>query len=298
MSHCFLNGKFVPLSKAAVSVHDIGILRGFGFFEAFRTYNRKPFRVKDHLARLKSASSHFNIRIPLSDAVIAHAINTLVTKNVPKNKEASIRIVLTGGRAINTIEPSLKAPTLYILVEEYRPLSRKYYRNGCSLLPVAFERQFPEYKTTNYIEAVSLQKKRKKVGALEILYTANGFVYECSTSNIFIVRRNVLITPQNGILEGITRRVVLEEATRVHIRTQKRNVSVRELYEADEMFITSSFKEVVPVVRVGGRRIGNGTVGPTTKRVMELFHSATLYHKNHYEIHRSPLCIFPQESRS
>jgi len=275
MAHCFLNGRIVPLSKASVSVQDIGVLRGFGLFEALRTYNRKPFHLKDHLARLKNASARFDVHIPFSDAKISQAIDTLVAKNVPKNKEANIRIILTGGQAFHTIEHDPKKPTFFILTEKFKPFLALYYQEGCALLVQEFQRQFPEYKTTNYIEAVSLQKKMKQVGALEILYVADGRVRECSTSNIFIVKRGVLITPRKKILEGITRKVVLEEAMRVHVRSKERDISVQELYEADEVFITSSFKEVVPVVKVGTRRIGSGTVGPITKRVMDLFRAAT-----------------------
>src|SRR3989344_7922317 len=206
MAHCFLNGRIVPLSKASVSVQDIGVLRGFGLFEALRTYNRKPFHLKDHLARLKNASARFDVHIPFSDAKISQAIDTLVAKNVPNNKEANIRIILTGGQAFHTIEHDPKKPTFFILTEKFKPFLARYYQEGCTLLVQEFQRQFPEYKTTNYIEAVSLQKKMKQVGALEILYVADGRVRECSTSNIFIVKRGVLITPRKKILEGITRK--------------------------------------------------------------------------------------------
>ncbi|OGG44740.1 hypothetical protein A2673_01745 [Candidatus Kaiserbacteria bacterium RIFCSPHIGHO2_01_FULL_50_13] len=277
--HCFLNGKLVSLSKATLSVHDIGVLRGFGLFEALRTYKRKPFHLGDHLRRLKNAAERFNIQVPMSDAKIARAIDALVAKNVSKNKEANIRIILTGGEAIHLIEFRPAHPTFYILAEEFKPPLTQYYQSGCTLIVQEFQRQFPEYKTTNYIQAVSLQTKMKKAGALEILYVSDGLVRECSASNIFIVKRGVLVTPHKMILEGITRKVVIQEARRAGIRVKERDVSVQELYNADEAFIASSFKEIVPVIKVGNRKIGNGKVSPTTTRVIDLFRAAT--HLNH-----------------
>lgn len=271
---CFLNGAYVSLSEAKISVQDIGVVRGFGFFEALRTYDRVPFHLKEHLARLHGAAKHFNVRVPFSDGDIAKVIDTLVKKNIPDKKEANIRIMLTGGAVVRALEFRKGAPTFYILVESYVPPPESAYRKGCSLIVAEFQRQFPEYKTTNYIEAVSLEEGRKKAGAIEILYTTDGFVRECTTSNIFIVKRGVVSTPKNGILLGITRKVVLTVAKQ-HFRIRESAVSVQELYGADEIFITSSFKEVLPVVKIGTRRIGNGAVGPVTKSIMCLYRSAT-----------------------
>ncbi|HEY4519828.1 MAG TPA: aminotransferase class IV [Candidatus Paceibacterota bacterium] len=273
--YCFLNGRIVPLSKAHLSLQDIGIIRGFGFFEALRSYARVPFHLKEHTARLRAGAKHFNVRVPFPDAHITGVIDTLIKKNIPHGREANIRIMLTGGTTVRGLEFRKSAPTFYILVEPYMPLPEPMYRNGCSLIVEEFERQFPEHKTTNYIEAVSLQEKRKRAGAIEVLYTAGGFVRECATSNIFIVKRGVVSTPGRGILKGITRAVVLEEIRRSGFRVCERDVSVEELYKADEIFITSSFKEVLPVVKLGKRRVGEGVVGSVTKSSMCLYRSAT-----------------------
>ena len=132
-------------------------------------------------------------------------------------------------------------------------------------------RQFMSYKTTNYIQAVLLQKERKEAGALEILYSFGGRVLECSTSNFFIVKNGRLITPKDDILLGITRKVTIDLA-RPSIKIEERPLGIEETFAADEAFLTSSFKEIVPVVAIDGKKIGGGKVGPITKKLMGSFH--------------------------
>jgi|SRR3989344_1106762 len=270
MQLCYLNGKLVPVSRAKISINDIGLLRGFGIYEAITTCNRRPFMLSDHLKRFRRSTDRMTLKIPVSNKKIEQALDRLIAHNVKKGKEAVVRMVVTGGTAKGGIEFDHATPTFYILVEELVPLDKKYYSNGSSLTVHEFQRQFPEIKTTNYIQAVLLQAKRRRAGALEILYVANGKVLECATSNFFIVKHGVLITAKKNILEGITRKVT-RGVSRPHFAIEEREVSVDEMYNADEAFLTSSFKGVVPVVKVGKRKIGNGSVGPVTKRVMELF---------------------------
>ena len=271
---CYLNGKILPLEKASVSVYDIGLLRGFAIYEALVTYNRKPFQLDDHLTRFRRSAKSLALKIPDSDSKIRATINELVRRSIPKNKEAIIRFILTGGKAIDGIDYEYEKPTFYILVEDFNELPKKYLENGCSLIMFEQQRQFAESKTTNYIQAVLLQKARKKGGALEILYVSNGKVLEASTSNFFIVKNNTVITAKSGILKGITRKVTIDLA-KSHFPLKEREIKVKELYSADEAFITSSFKDVVPVVKIGSRRIGNGKVGPVTNEIMRLFKEYT-----------------------
>lgn len=273
-AQCYFNGEIMPVAQAKVGIYDIGILRGFGIYEALMTYNRKPFRVRDHLARFRRSASALALKIPASDEEIRSAIEELLTHNIPAGREGVIRFILTGGEAIGGIEYDFETPTFYILVELFNPLDAAYYERGCALGVFEHQRQFPECKTTNYIQAVLLQKERRQSGALEILYTSKGRVLECATSNFFIVKDGRIITPKEGILEGITRKTAIEVAQK-EFPIEERAVSVDEMHAADEAFLTSSFKDVVPVVKVGGRGIGDGQVGAVTKRVMELFHGFT-----------------------
>ncbi|KKW19921.1 MAG: Aminotransferase class IV [Parcubacteria group bacterium GW2011_GWA2_51_10] len=273
---CYLNGKILPVADACVNVYDIGLLRGFGIYEAFMTYSRKPFMLADHLARFRRSAKAMSLKVPASDEEIRSAVDALVEKSIPSYKEAVIRIILTGGNALDGIEYNYDTPTFYILVEEFKPFPSTLYTDGCPLTVFEQQRQFPESKTTNYIQAVLLQEAREKAGAIEILYVSNGKVLEAATSNFFIVKNGVLITAKSGILEGVTRKVTIEVA-RPHFSVEIRDVSVDEMYDADEAFITSSFKEIVPIVRVGEKTIGSGKVGDVTKRLMKLFRDYTVH---------------------
>lgn len=271
---CYLNGKMLPVADARVGVYDIGLLRGFGIYEALMTYNRKPFMLKDHLARFRNSAKRLSLKVPATDKRITSAIHTLVERSIPKGKQAIIRFILTGGKAIGGIDYDYEHPTFYILVEEFKPFPKKFYTKGCSLIVFEEQRSFAESKTTNYIQAVLLQAEQKKAGALEILYISEGRVLEAATSNFFIVKNGTLITAKSNVLPGVTRKVTIDIA-RPHFKVEERDVTVDEMYAADEAFITSSFKEVVPVVKVGKRTIGDGKVGEVTKQVMKLFHEFT-----------------------
>lgn len=270
--YCYLNGNILPVRDARVGVYDIGLLRGFGIYEAMATANRKPFMFADHMARFRRSTDKVHLKIPITDAEIATVIQTLVEKNVSAGGEAVIRFILTGGTAIGGIEYDYNTPTFYILVEPLVPLNPMYYTEGCSLTVSEHQRQFAECKTTNYIQAVTLQQARKDAGALEILYVADGKVLECATSNIFIIKNGVIITPKENILLGITRQVTITVAQPL-FTLEERDITLEELYAADEVFLTSSFKDVVPVVRVGDHSIGDGKVGKNTQKVMSAFHT-------------------------
>ncbi|RJQ34088.1 hypothetical protein C4568_03015 [Candidatus Parcubacteria bacterium] len=272
---CYLNGKILPVSEAKVGVNDIGLLRGFGIYEAMRTFNRVPFMFADHMTRFHTSTDALKLTIPESDEEIHRIIAQLVDKNIPEGKDAVIRFILTGGEAIGGIEYNPKHPTFYILVEELKPLPPEVFEQGCTLLVHEHQRVFPGYKTTNYITAVLLQEERKKAGALEILYTYKGKVLEPATSNLFIVKNGKIATAKDDILAGITRKVSIDLA-RKEFQVDERDVSVDEMYAADEAFLTSSFKDIVPVVEIDGKKIGAGVPGPVTKRVMQLFHEFTV----------------------
>jgi branched-subunit amino acid aminotransferase/4-amino-4-deoxychorismate lyase len=274
-SYCYLSlgragGEILPVSEAKVGVYDIGLLRGFGVYEALRTVNSVPFMFADHMARFHRSTDALKLHIPESDERIRAIIAELIERNIPSGKDAIVRFIITGGEAIGGIEYNPQTPTFYILVEELYPLDDEVLQKGCKLIVHEHQRVFPEFKTTNYVAAVLLQEERKKQGALEILYTYRGKVLEPATSNLFIVSKGIIVTAKDDILAGITRKVAIDVAKK-EFQVEERSVSVDEMYAADEAFLTSSFKDIVPVVEVGGRTIGTGVPGPVTKRVMELF---------------------------
>lgn len=267
---CYLNGKILPVSEAGVSLYDIGLLRGFGIYEGLRSTNGKPFAFAEHMARFKRSGDELQLVIPKSDAEIDRAMRELIQKNVPAGRDSLIRMILTGGTAIGGIGFNPQTPTLFILVEPYDPPAKKYLDDGCNVVTYEHMRQFPQYKTTNYIQAVLLQKLKAEKDALEVAYVSNGKMLEATGSNLFVVKGGTIATPKGDILHGITRKVVLETAGK-EFSIEERDVAVEEMFAADEIFLTSSFKDVVPVTRVDGKAIGDGRPGPISKRVVQLF---------------------------
>ncbi len=271
--YCYLDGQTVPVADAKVGVYDTGLLRGFGIYEALATYNRKPFMFDAHMARFRASADRLGLDIPVSDEELRAILLDLMERNVPEG-EAAVRIILTGGEAIGGIDYDRSKPTFYVLVEPMQLPPAEAFENGVSVIVAEHQRQLPECKTIDYIEAVMRQKERKEAGALEVLFISEGLVRECATSNVFVVKHGVIATPKDRILLGITRKAAIM-AAEPRFPLEERDVTVDELYAADEAFITSSFKDVVPVVRVGDRVIGDGKPGPVTREVMRLFHELT-----------------------
>ncbi|MEK9185516.1 MAG: aminotransferase class IV, partial [Patescibacteria group bacterium] len=268
--YCFLNGEILPLTEAKVGVEDIGILRGYAIYEGIAAIKGEPFRMGDHWQRFLDSAHALNLNIPITEDKTIKIIRELNEKN-QRVERANVRIILTGGRAINGIEYEFENPTFYILVEKFEPLSKELYERGAKLITYNHLRFMPEHKTTHYITAVNLQKYRKEEEAVEILYVHDGEVLECATSNIFIIKDGKVITPAENILKGITRKVLLEIVAEVGLRQGERVVLESELREADEVFITSSFKDIVPIIKIDDYEIGNGKVGPRTADLMSQF---------------------------
>lgn len=268
--YCFLNGKIVPMEEAKVSVLDIGLLRGYGLYEGIAAFRGKPFHFADHWNRLLSGAHILNLNVPVTEETAERAIAEIIEKS-GYGERANVRIILTGGETIAGIEYNFENPTFYIVAEKWESLPREVYEKGGKLVTYRHMRELPEYKTINYIRAVNLQNWRKNERAVEILYTYDGEVLECATSNMFIVKNNTLITPDEDILKGITRKVVLEIAKNLGLGIEERVVEESELKTADEIFITSSFKDIVPIVRIDDLEVANGEVGTVTKSLMTEF---------------------------
>ena len=268
--YCFLNGKILPLSEAKIGVGDIGLLRGYGIYDGIAAFNGKPFRFTDHWNRFVSGAHILNLNVPITEEKAQKIIEELAVKNGFIDR-ANVRIILTGGQTIGGIEYDFENPTFYILVEKWEPLPLDFYKSGAKLVTYRHMRELPEYKTTNYIRAVNLQNWRKEEKAVEILYTHEGEVLECATSNVFILKNKTLITPVENILKGITRKVVLGLANKANFKIEERRIEEEELKTADEVFVTSSFKDIVPIVKIDDFVIAGGEVGPVTKDLMEEF---------------------------
>lgn len=260
----------MPVEEAKVSVLDIGLLRGFGIYDGLTTIGGKPFRFADHWNRFVDGAHALNLNIPITEEGCEKKIMEIVEKSGFSDR-ANIRMILTGGNTIGGIEYVFESPTFYITAEKWESLPKEYYEKGAKLVTYNHLREMPEHKTTNYIQAVNLQVWRKEEKAVEILYIHDGEVLECATSNICLVKNQTIITPVENVLGGITLKVILELAEKANYKIEKRLVYEEELKTTDEVFITSSFKDIVPIVKIDDFEMGNGRVGEITKDLMSQF---------------------------
>jgi D-amino acid aminotransferase len=267
--YCYFNGKIIAFNNAGLQLDDLGIIRGFGVFDFLRTYHGNPFLLKEHLARLHHSAERLKLKIPIADTRIQEIIEELIKKN--QLPEANIRLVITGGPSDDGI--SVITPTFYILTTTAHPIEPRLYKTGITLMTHEYLRLVPEIKSLNYMTAVLLQEEKKKRGAYEILYIWKNKILEAATSNFFIVKDNTLITPKQNILIGITRNFVLKLAHKA-LAIEERDISLAELAQAQECFITASNKEILPVVKIDTHSIGNGKVGPCTQNLLQKYRRA------------------------
>ncbi len=268
--YCYINGKITDEKNACISPHDLGILRGYGVFDFMCTANDKPFLINDHWLRLKNSASHLDMRLPISKKEYIVLLDKLLKKNNYKN--SAIRTVLTAGISENDITVP-KKPTFYILIHNIDKLlpTKRIYTDGAKIITHEFARDNHVSKTTNYIEAIKQQKEKNRQGAIEILYTNKNTILECTTSNIFIVKNNKLLTPKDGILPGITRKLVIEIAKKNNISISEQKITKAQLLSADEVFLTGSAKHILPITKIDTTKIGNGKPGMLTKEISELY---------------------------
>jgi branched-chain amino acid aminotransferase len=269
----YLNGHFVQESEAKISVLDLGLLRGFGVFDYLRTYHGKPFHLKEHLERLSYSARQIGLHLPYALSEVEGIILQLLEKN--GYPESSIKIVLTGGVSADQLLPEQKS-SLIILVYPLKPFPESCYTQGIKVTTTMLARSIPASKTLQYTPAIIALQQAKAAGAQEALYlNAKGEILEATTSNFFAFKDGALYTPYSDeVLLGITREVVLK-AAQGHFPLKIAPIPYAEVGAFEEAFITSSNKEIMPVVQIDGQLIGKGVVGPKTKRVMDLFASYT-----------------------
>lgn len=265
--YCYLNGKILETKKANVNITDIGILRGFGIFDFLRTYDGAPFLFDEHLERLEKSAKLVNLRLPFSKDKIKKIIFELIEKNKAKN--VGIRIVLTGGPTEDGLSWDENKSTFFILMQKSKK-DMTLYDKGIKLITVNHQREIPKAKTNNYITRLKFDLARTKAGAVEILYEHNGKILECSTSNIFMIKNNKIITPKDNILYGTCRHSVINIAKGIY-EMEEREIGYDEIINADEVFISATNKDVLPVVKIDDKKIGNGKVGENTKKLMVLY---------------------------
>lgn len=271
----WINGKFVPADQATLSLRDVGILRGFGVFDYLRTYNGKPFRLVDHLERLRSSAAQIELNIPLDLEEIADLTEKLIAKNVENGMgDFGVRFVVTGGESVNGFIPA-DVGTMAILIDPFAEIPADIYANGVKIITSRLQREFPTVKSTNYIGAIMAMRHANSVGAVEALYVdRQDEISECTRSNFFVVQNGIIKTPEKNVLPGITRKVILEYAAEI-APIQITSIFLDDLAKVTEVFITSSGKEILPVTQIDDLIISDGQVGPITKALMSRFKHET-----------------------
>lgn len=272
MHHGYFNGTIAPADQLTIGTTDLGLLRGYGLFDYFLTYNGRPFQWDWYWARFQNSAQRMHLPLPLGKEETERVLTQLFTKSgLP---DVAFRFVLTGGYAPDSI--SIGSPNLLILSEDIHPVPPVQYESGVKVILDDYVREMAEVKSTDYKRLILLADEIRAAGAQDVLYHKGGEISELSRSNFFLVKGNKLITPNRHILHGITRRTVMQLA-KDDFQVEERPVLLSELYEADEAFTTSSTKMVLPITEIGELTIGEGKPGPKTHfllmRFKELAHS-------------------------
>ncbi|HLZ81747.1 MAG TPA: aminotransferase class IV [Ktedonobacteraceae bacterium] len=264
----YIDGQWVHPQDAVIPVNDVAVLRGYSAFESLRTYDRRPFHMDEHLTRLYHSADLITLKIPFTRDFVADVVRAIIKRN--SYKHASVRILVTGGVSDDGIYPSGKA-TLAVLITELEERDIQLFERGIKLITTRLQRNNPDAKTSSYAAAIHALKEAAQRGATDALYmNGEDQVLEGTRSNFFMFLGDTLVTPRTGILKGVTRNLVLALAEG-HFKVEERPISLSELSHADEAFVTSSSKEITPVIQVDDQMIGNGEVGPRTYKLEQLF---------------------------
>lgn len=275
----YVNGKFVPAEQATVSVFDHGLLYGDGVFEGLRSYGGKVFRLEQHVRRLFESARAICLEIPLTPSQLAEAINQSVTAN--DISDGYIRAVVTRGAGTLGLDPNrCSNPQVIIIAGAIQLYPKDLYENGLELITSSVIRNHPaaldpRIKSLNYLNNILAKIEGIKAGCVEtLMLNHKGEVAECTGDNIFLVRQGELFTPplDAGVLEGITRNAVIELAEDAGLKVHQSPLTKHDVYIADECFLTGTAAEIIAVVKVDDRTIGDGTPGRVTRDLEDRFH--------------------------
>ncbi|MCU0449269.1 MAG: aminotransferase class IV [Bernardetiaceae bacterium] len=271
MGHfCYLNGQILPVQNAQFHINDLGLLRGYGLFDYCRTYYGRPFMRDLHLDRFHCSAMQMDLSLPMGKAELRAIMDELHQRaNQP---DLAFRLLLTGGYTDDGITPG--TPNLAIMTENLPVVDETKFAKGIKIITAEHLREMPEVKSTNYMKVILLAKQMKAQGAADVLYHHQGELSELSRSNLFLFKKDTLITPHHNVLKGVTRRVVLELAAD-NFRIEQRPVYLTELAEADEVFTTGTTKKVMPIVQVDNQPVGRGRPGERTRFLLGLFDKLT-----------------------
>lgn len=278
----YIDGGFCDQEKATISVWDHGFLYGDGVFEGIRVYNGRVFQLDEHLRRLSDSAKAVALTIPLAHNELKAAILETCRRN--ELLDGYIRVVVSRGKGDLGLDPrKCVKPTLIVIADKIKLYPEELYRSGLRITIASTRKTHPEalngnIKSLNYLNNILAKIEATRAGADEaVLLSSQGFVTECTSENIFVVKGGVLHTPPPalGILVGVTRNVVIRLAKADGILVQESLLTTHDLYVADEIFLTGTGAELIGVVDVDGRAVGEGVPGPMTQRLLHSFRDLT-----------------------
>ena len=243
----YINGAFISSEQAALPINDLGIQRGYGVFDFLRVNGNDPLFIDDHLDRFYYSAEVMRLKIQQDRAELKSIIEQLINTN--DLNHSGIRLILTGGASDDGYK--INEPRLSIIQQSLKPPPDKLPETGISLVSNEYQRQIPHVKTTDYLMAIWLQPWMKENNADDILYHYNGLITECPRSNFFMItKENILVTPKEKILHGITRKKIITLAKKLGIKIEERDIQLNEIPEIKEAFITSSTKRMLPISKI------------------------------------------------
>ncbi len=280
----WMNGKLVGAQEASVNVFDHGLLYGDGIFEGIRCYSGKVFERRAHLRRFFDSAKAITLGLPYSVAEVSQALNEALDANnlLDPTKDAYIRLVATRGVGVLGISPRRTwKPVVFVIASTISMYPPEMYEKGMPVIISSVTRNHPNampprIKSLNYLNNILAKIEAHDAGVGEaIMLNHMGFVAEATGDNIFLVREGQLQTPPTsaGILEGITRKTVIRLSRDLGIEVVEKNLERFDLYSADECFLTGTGAEVIPVTTIDNRPVGNGSVGPISRKVIEAYRS-------------------------
>ncbi len=278
----YIDGEFFDEAEAKVSVFDHGLLYGDGVFEGIRFYNGRVFRMEAHLDRLWESGRSICLDVPISREAMDEALLETIRQN--GLRDGYVRLIVTRGVGNLGLNPlHCRRPSVIIIASTIALYPEEVYRKGLTVVTVATRRMSasalnPAIKSLNYLNNVLARLEANLANADEaLMLNDQGNIAECTADNVFIVKHGQIMTPPitAGALRGITRSVVFDIAAELKIKISEPELTRHDLYIADEAFLTGTAAEVIPMINVDGRIIGNGKPGPITKRTIERFRALT-----------------------
>lgn len=278
----YIDGKFCNKEEAKVSVFDHGLLYGDGVFEGIRTYDGLIFKLKEHIDRLYQSAHAIMLEIPMRKEEMVEAIKKTLREN--SMKDAYIRLIVTRGIGDLGLDPRKCArPTVIIITDKIKLYPQELYEKGLEIVTISTQRNIhqavnPQIKSLNYLNNILAKVEAINAGVEEaVMLNSEGYVAECTGDNIFIVKNCALYTPpiHSGVLRGITRGAVIDIAHLKEIPVHEDVLTRYDLFNADECFLTGTAAEIIPVVRLDRRKIGDGKPGKMTLKFITEFHKLT-----------------------